>query len=175
MKTINRQQCVVSTSPDGYNGPEAIFYFNNVIVKETTEKSQVPNQSTLYLKGEDYVLCILQNGAKNCLRQLEIGVKTDNLPRVYNAIKYLYANFCKSAERKNAFWLLSNSRTVKACTCKHWCGLHQKHSRRPGGCHLRKLEYSGPSLFPSNFCGWCKPTHKEFLASFGDGWDFGIH
>ena len=103
LKTINRQQCVVSTSPDGYNGPEAIFYFNNVIVKETTEKSQVPNHSTLYLKGEDYVLCILQNGTKNCLRQLEIGVQTDNLPRVYNAIKYLYANFCKSAERKNAF------------------------------------------------------------------------
>jgi hypothetical protein len=86
LKIINRQQCVVSTSPDGYEAPQAVFYFNNVIVKETTDNPIGSNYSKLYLKGEDYVFCIIQqNNTKSCLRQWDTAIITDNVPRVYNA------------------------------------------------------------------------------------------
>jgi hypothetical protein len=104
-KVINRQQCVFSRSAvDDKSGVSMVMYLNNIIVKETKTLTQEAIYSKVRLKGEDYLVCVFVNGTKTeCSRQQDVLVMTDNLPRFYNAIKYLYSNYCRTAERKNAF------------------------------------------------------------------------
>jgi hypothetical protein len=106
-KITNKQQCEVSFQPQNPNTSPvkaiSTFYLNNVIVSETTDK-QVPGGlrafSYFTLSGEEPIQCV---GGQSCSRTQSIVVKTETVPRLYNAIKYIYSTFCTSARRKSAF------------------------------------------------------------------------
>ncbi len=106
LKVTNRDQCEVLSAPDGNETSlkEINVYFNNVIVDEIDVRTQLSGFSNFWLKGEEYVVCLLltREGKRTCLREFDTSVRTENLERVGKAVTYLYSNFCTSARRKRA-------------------------------------------------------------------------
>jgi hypothetical protein len=106
LKVANRKQCILMSEgvlPQQRN-KHMDLYLNNVILAETyDESSNLPIFRMFYLVGEEYVVCTRDGDQQGCQRILATAVKTVNLPRIYNAVKYLYSNFCVSATRKGAF------------------------------------------------------------------------
>jgi hypothetical protein len=106
VKVTNTPQCEVLTVADGNETPlkEYTVYFNNVIVDEIDVKAISPGLNKFWLKGEDYISCILyRDGNRTCVREYDTTVKTENLERIGKAVTYLYSNFCTTARRKRAF------------------------------------------------------------------------
>jgi hypothetical protein len=106
LKVTNSRQCEVLSVVDGNETAlkEYTVYFNTVIVDEIDVKAVSPGLNKFWLKGEDYVACLLLRDEKrNCVREYDTSVKVENLERVGKAVTYLYSNFCTSARRKRAF------------------------------------------------------------------------
>ncbi|MCP1848373.1 MULTISPECIES: hypothetical protein [unclassified Bradyrhizobium] len=104
----NRERCEITFEPVKSDQVKRVsVYFNNVIPTETrnqlTAKNQLQSISTFYLIGEEQVVCAEVNGNKGCSRTLDTPAYTENLPRVYKAIDYLFSKFCSPSRRKGAF------------------------------------------------------------------------
>ena len=104
LKVVNRQKCEVLTTDLATAKKEVIISFNKVIVQDTTEELLVGNFSKFSLIGEEFVACSFINGVQQtCVRNFPTVAKSESLPRIYNALKYLYSNFCTSARRMSPF------------------------------------------------------------------------
>jgi hypothetical protein len=104
LKVTNRKDCSIEMEGSQYQTKKNIeLYLNNVILGETYDERTILNFSKFHLVGEEYVGCVYEGTLKQCLRDWDTNAKTVDLPRIYNALKYLYSTFCTSARRKGAF------------------------------------------------------------------------
>ena len=86
------------------------YYLGSVLPEETRTQPFLNNAlfqlSNVYLVAEEKAVCLANsNIGRNtvCQKELDITANTKDIPRVLEAIKYLYAKFCPSAKRKSAF------------------------------------------------------------------------
>lgn len=108
VKVVDRASCTVRSQPARPEGSRYMeVYFGKFILDETRERRVESNQLfTLYkvdYAGEEPIYCMVDNGNKSCGRTFDSTVDEKNLPRVYNALKHLFAQHCPSAKRKGAF------------------------------------------------------------------------
>lgn len=106
-QVTNQAECIITANTPSSPQRTMTFYLNNVILKETRSQEIVSNHmfrlSKFHLRGESHVVCFKDRGNQGCLRDFDSGTQTDNLPRIWNALNYLYSNFCTSAKRRSAF------------------------------------------------------------------------
>jgi tetratricopeptide (TPR) repeat protein len=106
-RVVNQAECIISTEIPSLPQRSMTLYLSNVILNEARAEETMSNQmlrlSKLYLRGEDHVVCVNNGGNRQCLRQFDTATPTENLPRMWNALNYLYSNFCSPAKRKSAF------------------------------------------------------------------------
>jgi hypothetical protein len=109
IRAINRRQCEfanLNVLQSGRMLPTMNFYFNKIIIGELSEQPLLfSDQSVLRLVGEDDIACAFNlddRGTGYCTREISVSPKTEDVPKIRDALKYLYSNFCTSAKRKNA-------------------------------------------------------------------------
>jgi hypothetical protein len=109
IRSINRRQCEfanLNVLQSGRMLPTMNFYFNKIIIGELSEQPRLfSDQSVLRLVGEDEIACAFNlddRGTGYCTHEFSVSPKTAIVPKMRDALNYLYSNFCTSAKRKSA-------------------------------------------------------------------------